>query len=88
MVGTKQWKKKDGKEHRVLLELFATSIIHPGNWSKHNFLKKIHSNITYPFHRFSERVFLTKVKEIVGKRQRTIELGASVLASLSLFFSF
>ena len=76
MGGAKQWRKKGGKEHRVLLELFATSIIHPGNWSDNESLKLIHKDPAYPFHTFSERVFFTKVKEIAAERQQNIELGA------------
>ena len=87
MGGAKQWRKKGGEEHRVLLELFATSIIHPGNWDDNDSLRLIHKDPAYPFHTFSERVFLTKVKEIAAERQQNIELGADELTWLCLLFS-
>ena len=58
MAGSKHWNKKDGEEHRVLLELFATSVIHPGNWFNNKLLKEIHSNPSYPFSSFSNQVFI------------------------------
>ena len=86
MGGTQNNWNKQGEEHRMLLWLFKKGNINSANWANKKAMEELRANPNYPFHPFSSRVFMAKIREIAVEKQQNNELGERPLLLHRRFF--